>query len=205
LALRLPSWEGKAYLALGSGNLTVKKCVGFQTRICETLTVVVVVIVVVVKKSIDNGKGSRCKSAAPFADTLIDLDKWVIRVLLRRKKVNTYKGKDGTLDCDYVRYLVSIDKVPNLLLDRYTFIVADSPSISIRVSTGQVLQVGRNEGAAPYARILTTRREVRVCIFLFTACHDTLGWWWCCMFKLDNRLAHNWSENIEINKFTLQN
>ena len=185
--------------------MTVKKCIGFQTRICETLTVVVRVVVIVVKKSIDNGKGSGSKSAAPFADTLIDLDKWVIRVLLGRKKANTYKGKNRTLDCDYVRDLVSIDKVPNLLLDRHAFIIVDSPSISIRVSTGQVLQVGRNEGAAPCARILTTRREVRVCIFLFTACHDTLGWWWCRMFKLDNRLAHNWSENIEINRCTLQN
>ena len=79
-------------------ELTVKKCVGFQTRICKTLTVMVRVIVVelvVVEKSFDNGKGSGSKSAVPFTDTLIDLDKWVIRVLLGRKKINTSRAKMG--------------------------------------------------------------------------------------------------------------
>ena len=85
---------------------------------------VIVVELVVVEKSFDNGKGSGSKSAVPFTDTLINLDKWVIRVLLGRKKINTYKGKNRTLDCDYVRYLVSIDKVPNLLL-------VDTPSLSL--------------------------------------------------------------------------
>ena len=68
--------------------------------------------VVVIEKGVDNGQGSRSKSTVPFADTLIDLpvDKWVIRILvLGRKKVNTYKGKNRTLDCDYVWYLASID------------------------------------------------------------------------------------------------
>ena len=208
MPLRLPSWEGKAYLTILGSDFTVKKRIGFQTRICETLTVVVRFVVVVVEKGVDDGQGSGSKSTAPFADSLIDLpvDKWVIRILvLGRKKVNTYKGENGTLDCDYVWYLASIDKVPNFLLDGHTFIIIDSPSISIGVSAGQVLQVGRDEDAAPYAIILTTRREVCVCIFHFTACHDTLGWWWCHMFKLDNRLARNWSENNEINTYILQN
>lgn len=87
-----------------------------------------------------------------------------------------------------MRYLVSIDKVPDLLEDGYTFIVIDGPCIIIRVSAGQVMQIGRDKDAAPRAVVLTTRREVRIRIFLLTACRDKLGWWWGCVFKFDNRL-----------------
>ena len=113
---------------------------------------------------------------------------------------NTYEGKNRALDCDYVWYLVSIDKVPDFLQDGHTFIIIDGPYVSIGVSAAQVLQIGRNKDAAPCAIVLTTRREVRISIFLLTAwqCCDTLGWSWCRVFKLDNSLGYNLSEMVEI-------
>jgi hypothetical protein len=113
--------------------------------------------------------------------------------------VNAYKGKNRALDCDYVRYLVSIDKVPDLLLDGDTFIIVDSPCVIIRVSAAEVLQVCRDKEAAPCTIFLTTRREMCICILLLTACCGTLGWWWCRVFKFDNSLAYDWSEMNEMN------
>lgn len=106
---------------------------------------------------------------------------------------NTYKGKNRALDRDYVRYLVPIDKVPDFLLDGHSFIIVESPRVfirlGVRVSAGQVLQIGRDKDAAPCAVVLTTRREMRICKFLLTTCH-TLGWarGWC-VFNFDNSLA----------------
>ena len=100
MPLRLPSWEGKAYLTILGSDFTVKKRVGFQTRICETLTVVVRFVVVVVEKGVDDGQGSGSKSTAPFTDMLIDLpvDKWVIRILvLGRKKSEHLQGRKRDL------------------------------------------------------------------------------------------------------------
>jgi hypothetical protein len=109
---------------------------------------------------------------------------------------NAYESKNRSLDCDNVRHLIAIHKVPDFLLDRHTFIIIDGPCV--RVSAGQVLQIGRNKDAAPHAIVLTTIREVHICILLLTAC--TLGWWWCGMFNLDNSLGYNWSETIETNR-----
>lgn len=81
--------EGNAYLAiLGSGNITIEKLPGFQSRHSKFLTLVISIIIVVVEESIDNGKRSGSKSAAPFTNTLINLDKGVISrilVLLERE------------------------------------------------------------------------------------------------------------------------
>jgi hypothetical protein len=123
----------------------------------------------------------------------------------RKENGNAYEGKNRALDCDYVWYLVAIDKVPDLLLDGHTFIIVDGPHIVIRVSASQVLQIGRDKDAAPCAIVLRTKREVRICIFLLTACRDMLGLrrWWCRVFKFDNSLAYNWSETIKMNRFVL--
>jgi hypothetical protein len=91
---------------------------------------------------------------------------------------NTYEGKNRAFDCDYVWYLVPIDKVPDFLLDGHSFIIVESPCVFIRVSAGQVLQVSRDKDAAPCAIVLTTARKVPICKFLLTACHATLGRWW---------------------------
>ena len=106
------------------------------------------------------------------------------------KNENAYKGKNRALDCNYVRYLVAIDKIPDFLLDRHTFIIFDGPCVIIRVLAGQELQIGRDKDVAPCTIVLTTRRQVCVCIFLLVACCDMLGGWWCRVFKLDNSLVY---------------
>ena len=159
------------------------------------MTEVIRIVIVVVKESVNNRQGSGSKTTAPFPKTLINLDKEVIRVLLVRRMEMLYKGENRSRDCDYVRNLVSINKIPYALLDNHTFIIRDDPGI-IRVSAGQILQIGRDKDTAPCAIGLTTDREVCICVF-FLAAHDTLGWWWCCVFKFDNSLAHYWLERTE--------
>ena len=88
--------EGNAYLTvLGGGNVAVEKCPGFQSRVCEFLTAVVRIVFVVVKESINNRQGSGSKSAAPFTNTLIDLDKGVINVLLGGRMGPPTRAKTG--------------------------------------------------------------------------------------------------------------
>ena len=104
------------------------------------------------------------------------------------KNENTYEGKNRAWDCNYVRYLVA--KIPDFLLDRHTFVIVDGPCVIIRVLAGQELQIGRDKGAVSCTIVLTTRRQVCVCIFLLVACCDMLGGWWCRVFKLDNSLVY---------------
>jgi hypothetical protein len=68
---------------------------------------------------------------------LVNLDIGVIRIPGKENE-NAYQGKNGALDCDYVWYLVSIDKVPYLLLDGDTLIIADGPCV-VRASASQIL------------------------------------------------------------------
>jgi hypothetical protein len=101
-------------------------------------------------------------------------------------------------------YLASIDKVPDCLLQGHTFIIGDGPCVIIRVSAGQVLQIGRDKDAAPCTIVLTAGRKLCVCVFLLTACRNTPRlsgwWWWCRVLKFYDSLANNWSEMIEINR-----
>lgn len=88
-----------------------------------------------------------------------------------------------------MRNLVSVDKVPYVLLNRHTFIIRNDPCV-IRVSASQILEIGRDKDTAPCAIVLTTKREVRICIFFLTSCCDTLRWWRCLVFKFYDSLAH---------------
>ena len=189
--------EGNAYLAiLGSGNITVEKCPGFQSRLGKFLTEVVRIVVVVIKKCIDNRKGGRRKSATPFTNTLIDLSKGVIRKLLRRT-MDAYESKNRALDCNYVWDTLPIDEVPDLLLDGYSFIIIDSPNVFLRISAGQVLQIGRDKDTAPGAIVLRTTRKVCICKFFLTACPNTLvSGWWRCVLKFYNSLEYNCQKMI---------
>ena len=53
------------------------------------MTGVIGVVIVVVKECIDNEEGSRGKSAAPLTNTLIDLNKGVIRILVTKIRTLT--------------------------------------------------------------------------------------------------------------------
>ena len=124
IAMIIVLQEGNAYLTiLGSGNIVVEKCPGFQSNLCKFLMEVVRIIIVVIKESVNNRQDSRSKTAAPFQKTLIILDKGVIRVLLVRRMEMLYKGGNRSRDCDYMWNLVSTDKVPYVLLNRHILII----------------------------------------------------------------------------------
>ena len=63
----------------------MEKCPGFQSRLCEFLTAVIRIVLVVIEESIDNRQGGGSKSAVPFTNVLIDLDKGLIRLILGRR------------------------------------------------------------------------------------------------------------------------
>ena len=89
--------------------------------------------------------------------------------------MDTHNGKDRALDCDYVWHPVPIDKIPDFLLDGHSFIIVGGPCVFIRVSAGQVLQIGRDKDAVPCTIVLTTKREVPICNFKFLLMANMLG------------------------------
>ena len=56
---------------------------------------VIRIVVIVVEKSINNGQGSRGESTVPFTNTLVNLDKGVINILLARRMGKPTREKTG--------------------------------------------------------------------------------------------------------------
>ena len=174
----------------------VEKCPGFQSNLCKFLMDIIRIVIIVIEESINNRQGSGSKAAVSLSKMLINLDKGVIRVLLVRRMEMLYKSKNRSRDCDYMQNLVSVDKTPYILLNRHTFIIRNDPCV-IRVSACQILQISRDKDMVPCAIVLTTKREVCVCIFFVMSCCNMLRWWWCHVFKFYNSLVYYWLERIE--------
>ena len=108
--------------------------------------------------------------------------------------MGAYEGENRALDCNYVRNTLPVNEVPDLLLDGHGVTIVDSPGVFLGISAGQVFQIGRDKDTAPCAIVLTTKRKMHICKFLLTATLFGSGWQ-CHVFKFDNSLAYNWSEN----------